>query len=207
MDKEEKTFSTNDSYAGYTGIAGQELSAQAPIQAGTNANVNTSSTRGTKNVMGVFNSRSAAEKAVKDLRQQGFSTEEINIIGKQREGDREESGEYNDDITDGTLTGGTIGGIGGLILGAGALAIPGVGPIVAMGPIAAALSGAVAGGVTGGLIDWGIPATVSRRYEQRIAEGGILAVIRTNTQAVDKAAEILRQNGANDVESHDASVQ
>jgi hypothetical protein len=78
---------------------------------------------------------------------------------------------------------------------------------VAMGPIAAAMSGAVAGGVTGGLIDWGIPATVSRRYEQRIAEGGILAVIRTNSQAIDKAAQILRKNGANDVESHDASFQ
>ena len=81
-----------------------------------------------------------------------------------------------DDITDGALTGGTLGGIGGLILGAGALAIPGVGPIIAAGPIAAALGGAVAGGVAGGLIDWGIPAEVSHRYEQQVAQGGILAV-------------------------------
>ncbi|MBP2642612.1 MAG: hypothetical protein H6Q67_499 [Firmicutes bacterium] len=162
---------------------------------------------GVKNVIGVFASTSIAENAVNQLREQGFSTEEINIISKQGEGDNRKSGEYNDDITDGALTGGTIGGIGGLILGAGALTIPGVGPILAAGPIAAALSGAAVGGVTGGLIDWGIPAEASRRYEQSVAEGGTVTIVRTSTQNVNKAAQILRQNGATDVESHDADIQ
>lgn len=153
-------------------------------------------------VIGVFDGRHQAEQAIQALRQQGFGTEEISIVAKK--GDKGgKGGEYvEDDITDGALTGGTIGGIGGLILGAGALAIPGVGPIVAAGPIAAALGGAVAGGVAGGLIDWGIPAEVSRRYEQEVAKGGVLAVISTSGQKVNQAAQILRQNGAKDVESH-----
>ena len=88
------------------------------------------------------------------------------------------------------------------MVGAGALAIPGFGPILAAGPIAAALSGAVAGGIAGGLIDWGIPAESSRRYEQQVAQGNILAVIKTSSAKVQQAAQILRQNGANDVESH-----
>ena len=68
--------------------------------------------------------------------------------------------------------------------------------------IAAALGGAVAGGITGGLIDWGIPAAASRRYEQEVAQGGILAVVHTDAQKVDQAAQILRQYGAKEVESH-----
>jgi hypothetical protein len=157
-----------------------------------------------KAVIGVFASKSQAEQAIQSLRQQGFTNEDISIVSKK--GGKQQGDEYvEDDITDGALTGGTIGGIGGLILGAGALAIPGVGPIVAAGPIAAALGGAVAGGVAGGLIDWGIPADVSHRYEQRVAEGGILAVVHTDSQKVSQAAQILRQNGAKDVESHNVS--
>lgn len=162
------------------------------------------SSQGTKAVIGVFSDRTLAEKAVSELRSQGFTTEEINIVskgGSQRRG----SGEmYDDDITDGALTGGTIGGIGGLLIGAGALAIPGIGPIVAAGPLAAALSGAVAGGIAGGLIDWGIPAESSRRYEQQVAQGNILAVIKTDAAKVQQAAQVLRNNGASDVESHGA---
>ncbi|VBB08035.1 heat induced stress protein yflt [Lucifera butyrica] len=155
-----------------------------------------------KAVIGVFSTRDQAEKAVEELRRQGFSTEEINILSKDRRG---QGGDVqDDDITDGAMTGGTIGGIGGLLLGAGALAIPGIGPVIAAGPIAAALSGAVAGGLAGGLIDWGIPAEASEHYEQEVARGGILAVIRTQSTKVNQAAQILRQNGAQDVESHNA---
>jgi len=152
-------------------------------------------------VIGIFKSKRNAEQAVNQLRQQGFSNEEINIVSKQdaKKGDKEY---VDDDISDGALTGGTLGGIGGLIIGAGALAIPGIGPIIAAGPIAAALSGAFAGGIAGGLIDWGIPAEVSHHYEREIAEGGTLAVIRTDARKLDQAAKILRQNGAQDVESH-----
>ncbi len=175
----------------------------------TSNNMQTTDTQNTKGgsvdktVLGVFASRQDAEAAVNELRRQGFTTEEINIISKdQNKNSNRET--YDDDITDGALKGGTLGGIGGLILGAGALAIPGIGPIIAAGPIAAALSGVVAGGVTGGLVDWGIPTEVSQRYEQSVAQGDILAVIRTSSSKVKSAAQILRQNSAKDVESHDA---
>lgn len=158
------------------------------------------SSGGVKAVIGVFSDRDSAEKAVKQLRSQGFNTEEINIISKGQ--NNSDSKTYEDDITDGALTGGTLGGIGGLLVGAGALAIPGIGPIIAAGPIAAALSGAVAGSIAGGLIDWGIPAETSQKYEQSVAQGNILAVIRSDAAKVQQAAQILRQNGASDVESH-----
>jgi hypothetical protein len=166
-----------------------------------------------KNVIGVFTSRDSAEKAVQELRSQGFGTEEINIISKDEKRDQRDQGDqrdqrdsefYDDDITDGTLTGGTLGGIGGLLLGAGALAIPGIGPVLAAGPIAGALGGAVAGGITGGLIDWGIPAESSERYQRSVEQGDILAISRADAAKVNQAAQVLRQNGARDVESHNA---
>ena len=171
---------------------------QAPA---TNNTMN--SQRNSQTIIGVFESRSSAEKAVGTLRQQGFSNEEINIISKKHSQDHEGDTELvDDDIMDGTLTGGTIGGIGGLLLGAGALMIPGVGPILAVGPIAAAVGGAIAGGITGGLIDWGIPSEDSKRYEQEVVHGSILAIIRTDAMKTDSVAQILRQNGAKEVKSH-----
>ncbi|EIW18547.1 MULTISPECIES: general stress protein [Pelosinus] len=168
------------------------------------ANNNTTNTQqANQTVIGVFESRAKAENAVNTLRKQGFTTEEINIVSKkQKNQDQNQDGTYDDDITDGTLTGGTLGGIGGLLMGAGALMLPGIGPIIAVGPITAAVGGAIAGGIAGGLIDWGIPAEASQRYEQEVAGGSILAIIRTDTTKVSSAAQILRQNGAKDVENH-----
>jgi outer membrane lipoprotein SlyB len=82
------------------------------------------------------------------------------------------------------------------------LAIPGIGPIVAAGPIAGALTGAVTGGVAGGLVDWGLPEQRGRHYENRLREGNILALVKADGRRVDRAARILRDNGAQEVESH-----
>lgn len=193
MENNQQTSSaTNSVITSYT-------NAQAGAKQASGNRQSSQKSMGEKSIIGVFSSRQEAEKAIQSLRQQGFKEEEINIISKENK----KNGEYyDDDIADGALTGGTLGGIGGLILGAGALAIPGIGPVIAAGPIAAALSGAVAGGITGGLIDWGIPAESSSRYEQHVAQGNILAVIRTQEAKVQQAAQILRQNGAKDVESH-----
>lgn len=162
--------------------------------------------RFTKTVVGLFSSRPDAESAVNKLRAQGFTKEEISIVSKDQKDQSRSSAktrEYDDDITDGALTGGTLGGIGGLLLGAGAMVIPGVGPILAAGPISAALGGAVAGGLAGGLIDWGIPSEVSEHYAKQVAQNQILAIIKTSDVKVNEAAQILRQFGARDVESHD----
>ena len=175
----------------------------------TPANTSNSSSTAAKQqqnqtIIGVFKSRPNAEQAVNSLRQQGFNNEEINIIAKnqQQQQNQQQGMGFDDDITDGTLTGGTIGGIGGLLLGAGALLIPGVGPILAAGPITGAIGGAIAGGIAGGLIDWGIPAEESQRYQQEVVQGNILAIIRTNSTKTNSVAQILRQNGANEVKTH-----
>lgn len=196
---------TNSMTAGVRPIVSQSGNMQQSSGQGA-----TSGNQSSRAVIGVFNSRGDAEKAVSQLRNKGFNTEEINIVSKDNKQGKNQNQTYDDDITDGALTGGTLGGISGLLLGAGvvasvgAMAIPGIGPIIASGPIAAAIGGAVAGGIAGGLIDWGIPAEASQRYEQSVAQGGILAVIRTASGKVDTAAQILRQYGATDIESHTA---
>lgn len=159
-------------------------------------------------VIGVFNQMEAAEKAVKTLREKGFEENEISVVakdeGKTVKRDMEAGGELGEaeNIADGTAWGGAIGGVAGLLAGVGALAIPGIGPIVAAGPLAGALSGAVTGGVAGGLIDLGIPEERGREYEKQLKQGGILAVIETSEDKANDAADILRRNGARDVESH-----
>lgn len=168
-----------------------------------------------KTVVGVFDGRQVAENAVNQLRQQGFTTNEISIVAKQTKAEVSDSFgsnvtakkegsniSNNDTISDGVFTGSALGGVGGLMAAAGALAIPGIGPIVALGPIAAVLSGAVAGGVAGGLVDYGIPDESGRVYEARVQEGKVLAVVRSEIAKVKQAAQILTQNGAKDVETH-----
>lgn len=158
-----------------------------------------------KTVIGVFDSREQAEKAVNEMRNSGFDTNEISIVAKD---DRQQIAENQKDdmdlgdISDGTATGGAIGGLAGLALGAGALAIPGLGPIIAAGPIAGLLSGAATGGIAGGLIDWGLPEERGRHYEEEVRKGGILAAVTTEEQNINDAANIMRSWGARDVETH-----
>jgi uncharacterized membrane protein len=158
-----------------------------------------------KTVLGVFNSVDQAEKAADELRKKGFKKDEISIIAKEssaRQGDRERGRDTGGTLTQGVSTGGAIGGAAGLLAGVGALAVPGIGPIVAAGPIAAALTGAVTGGMAGGLIDWGIPEETGRKYEEKVREGKIVAAVKTSDDKVQDAADILRRNGASDVETH-----
>ncbi|HWI54468.1 MAG TPA: hypothetical protein VNT57_02140 [Desulfobacteria bacterium] len=158
-----------------------------------------------KTVIGVFSSHDQAEKAVSELRNRGFD-KEISILAKhdQKNPDADENSVMfgGDSITDGATTGGVIGGIAGLAIGAGALAIPGVGPLIAAGPIAGLLSGAASGGIAGGLVDWGIPEERSKYYEGQVKGGNIVATVQSSNDKIDMAADILRQNGARDVETH-----
>lgn len=161
-----------------------------------------------KTVVGVFDSREQAEKAVSEMRNSGYDTDEISIVAKGSR-DNDGGGQEGDDdtlgmgtVADGTTTGGVLGGLAGLALGAGALAVPGLGPIIAAGPIAGLISGAATGGVAGGLLDWGIPEERGRYYEGEVKKGKILAAVRANEKKVNEAADIMRQNGAKDVETH-----
>lgn len=163
-----------------------------------------------KTVLGLFDSRDQAEKAVSDLRGSGFH-EEISILAADKSKAGGDTERYNQlsrpaagggSMATGVSTGGVLGGLAGLAMGAGALAIPGIGPVIAAGPIAGLISGAATGGIAGGLIDWGIPAERGRFYEGKVREGKILASVRTDENKVNKAANILRRNGAQDVETH-----
>lgn len=205
MTKQNNNQSGSDVLTSYTS---SQSKSQSTVQSNNPVNNNqrsmSSQNKGNHNqktVIGVFVTRSDAETAVQTLRSQGFTNEEINIVSKHRKNDNVS---YDDDITDGALTGSTIGGIGGLLIGAGAMVVPGVGPLLAAGPISAAIGGALAGGLAGGLIDWGIPSEASHRYAKEVEQDKILAIIRTDDNRVNEAAKILRQYGAKDVESHDA---
>lgn len=205
MTKQNNNQSGTDVLTSYTS---SQSKSQSTVQSNNPVNNNqrsmSSQNKGNHNqktVIGVFVTRSDAETAVQTLRSQGFTNEEINIVSKHRKNDNVS---YDDDITDGALTGSTIGGIGGLLIGAGAMVVPGVGPLLAAGPISAAIGGALAGGLAGGLIDWGIPSEASHRYAKEVEQDKILAIIRTDDNRVNEAAKILRQYGAKDVESHDA---
>lgn len=159
-----------------------------------------------KTVLGVFDGVDQAERAADELQKRGFGSDEISIVAKESVsrggGDRGRGRGMNTSLTQGVTTGGAIGGAAGLLAGVGALAIPGIGPILAAGPIAATLTGAVTGGLAGGLIDWGIPEETGRKYEERVKEGKIVAAVKTDDDKVQDAGDILRRNGASDVETH-----
>lgn len=161
----------------------------------------------TKKVIAVFSQRSQAESAADRLRQAGFD-KEISIVSKgegtnqNRRNDNGMTMGTGDSVTDGAATGATWGALGGLALGAGALAIPGFGPILAAGPIAAALSGAAAGGLGGALIDMGIPENESKNYENDVRQGKILIAVECSDNKANKAQEILRESGADNVRQH-----
>ena len=156
-----------------------------------------------KTVISTFSSRDHAEKAIEDLRQKGFD-KDISILAQDEE--KREKNQFttmgNDNVSDGTATGGILGGLAGLAVGAGALAIPGIGPLIAAGPIAGLLSGAATGGIAGGLVDYGIPQDRSKYYEDRVKEGRILASVKTDDNKINDAADTLRRHGAQDVEVH-----
>ncbi|MDD4335033.1 MAG: hypothetical protein PHY77_05425 [Desulfotomaculaceae bacterium] len=155
-----------------------------------------------KTVIGLFDSRDQAEKAASELRGSGFKDEVSILAADKDKGGGKTSSDDSGSLTSGVTTGGVLGGLAGLGLGAGALAIPGIGPIIAAGPIAGIVSGALTGGMAGGLIDWGIPTDRGRFYEDKVKEGKVLASVRTDEDKINNAADILRHNGARDVEIH-----
>lgn len=157
-----------------------------------------------RTITAIFDDRAQGEKAVDELRREGFE-DEISIISKGRSGKENRNyGGTQDDISDGAVTGGTVGALGGLLASAGALAIPGIGPILALGPLAATLSGAVVGGLAGGLIDYGIPEERGRHLEERVKQGDTLVIVECPEEKSSIVSQTLKNHGAHDVETHKA---
>lgn len=151
-----------------------------------------------KTVVGLFDNIDYAEMAARQIKDQGLRTEDISIVSKRGE----EGSDINDNISDGTMYGGALGGVAGLLIGAGALMVPGLGIIAAAGPIAGALSGGITGGIVGGLLDLGIPERESRRYEDDVRHGKILFSMETDEDKINSVSSILRSCGALSVQSH-----
>lgn len=158
-----------------------------------------------KVVIGFFNDSVSAENAIEELKNEGLG-QDLSLVTREDEDGPgvEESGvSFSDqDLTEGSITGGVLGGVAGMLAGAGALLIPGIGPILAAGPLAASLTGIITGGIAGGLVDYGIPEERSQFYEEQVRQGSILVSLKSSSEKVDVAAEILREYGAEDVETH-----
>src|ERR1700726_2277275 len=159
-------------------------------------------------VFGIYQDRPTVESAVDMLQQAAFRNTDISVLFPYNEGTKDFAAEKNTKAPEGTATGaGTgavIGGTLGWLAGIGALAIPGVGPLIAAGPIVAALTGVGVGGAIGGiagaLIGMGIPEYEAKRYEGRIKDGGILLSVHCDdSNWTKKAKNILERSGATDV--------
>lgn len=161
-----------------------------------------------KSVYCIATSGDQAERIVDQLKAANFSNNDISVLFPDQETTRDFAHEKNtkapEGVATGASTGGVIGGALGWIAGIGALAIPGVGPFIAAGPIMAALSGAAVGaavgGIAGGLIGLGIPEMEAKRYEGKVKAGNILMSVHTeNSEEIDRAKEIFTAAGAQDI--------
>ena len=158
----------------------------------------------------IFHTHDAVGAAVDHLRTAGFSHDDISVLMADKQGSKDFAAEKNTKAPEGTtagvLGGGTLGGTLGLLAGLGALAIPGVGPLIAAGPIMGALAGLGIGGAVGGLIGalvgMGIPEYEAKRYEGHVNAGGILVSVHCDSsEEIDRAKDILKAAGGEDIAS------
>jgi hypothetical protein len=156
----------------------------------------------------IARTREQVEQIVSQLRVLGFSNDDISVLLPERSGTRDFAHEQHTKAPEGAAAGGAAGmGVGavlGWLAGIGTVAIPGVGPFIAAGPIMAALGGAAVGGATGGILGMlagmGIPEYEAKRYEGKLHEGNILVSVHTDDmEERSRAKKVFEQNGAEDI--------
>jgi hypothetical protein len=161
-----------------------------------------------KSVICIASTHEQAERIVDQLKSAKFSNNDISVLFPDKSSSRDFAYEKKTKAPEGAITGvgagGVLGGALGWVAGIGALAIPGVGPFIAAGPIVAALSGAAVGatvgGITGALIGLGIPELEAKRYEGKVKAGNILISVHTdNSDEIDQAKDIFTRAGAEDI--------
>ncbi|MEO6804310.1 MAG: DUF3341 domain-containing protein [Granulicella sp.] len=161
-------------------------------------------------VFGIYATPGTAEAAVDHLLTKGFTNGDISVLLPDDESTKafahEKHTKAPEGTTTGVTTGGVIGGTLGLLAGIGALAIPGVGPLIAAGPIMATLAGVGVGGAVGGLVGalvgMGIPEYEAKRYEGAVKDGGTLLSVHCDTsEEIDAAKDSLKETGARDISS------
>ena len=161
-------------------------------------------------VFGIYKTPLQAETTVEALLAAGFLNQDISVLFPDQQSTKQFAHEKNTKAPEGTTTGvisgGAIGGTLGLLAGIGALAIPGLGPFIAAGPIMGALAGVGAGGAIGGvvgaLVGMGMPEYEAKRYEGRVKDGGVLLSVHCErSEDIDRAKEMLKRTGAEDISS------
>ena len=161
-------------------------------------------------VFGIYADYAGVENGVDSLKATGFRNTDISVLFPENVGTKDfairKETKAPEGATTGAETGAVIGGGLGWLVGIGALAIPGVGPFIAAGPIVAALAGVGVGGAVGGiagaLVGLGIPEYEAKRYEGRVRQGGILLSVHSdNSEWTKRAKEILEHTGAQDISS------
>lgn len=163
-----------------------------------------------KSVFGIFKTRPAVERAVEDLKTDGFSNQDISVLMSDGSSSRDFAHTKGTKAPEGAAagagTGAVVGGTLGLLVGLGTLAIPGVGPLIAAGPLMSVLAGIGMGGAVGGiagtLVGIGIPEYEAKRYEGHVKNGGILLSVHADSSEAVKRAELcLKSCGAEDISS------
>lgn len=161
-------------------------------------------------VFGIYPDYSSLEFGVQALKDEGFRSTDISVLFPENVGNKdlahEKATKAPEGAATGAGTGAVVGGVLGWLAGIGALAIPGIGPFIAAGPIMAALAGAGAagavGGVAGGLIGLGMPEYEAKRYQGRIRDGGILLSVHSDaSEWTKRAKQTLERTGAQDISS------
>lgn len=166
-------------------------------------------------VVGLFENYQDADRAITKLQDADFSKDDISVVTRKNaiEGYSDDIDTADPDETNGVtagLTGGAaIGGLAGLLAGLGAIAIPGIGPVITAGTLAATLGstvagagiGAAAGGLLGALVDAGVPEEEAEWYAEGVKRGGILVSVMADESDIDDARQIIKQSGAIDIKS------
>lgn len=162
-----------------------------------------STTPATKTVIAVFRDYNEAEAVLHDLLQHGFQREDVSLIAADRSDGVSQAGDEATKAAGSAGTGAAVGGMAGLVLGLAALAIPGIGPVIAAGPLAAAIGGlgigAAAGGIIGGLTQLGVPHEHAASYEELVRKGGTVIAVRATGDMVDRAEGLFERHGAEDI--------
>jgi hypothetical protein len=165
-------------------------------------------------VLGIYDSAEHAERAVDSIIAAGFSSSQVSVLLPDTRSTHDFAHIKDTKAPEGTTTGATAGGIIGgtlgVLAGVGALAIPGIGPFIAAGPLMAGLAGLGVGGAVGGLVGalvgMGIPEYEAKRYEGRVKDGGTLLSVHCDTsEQVSRAKDLLKSTGAEDVASSSES--
>ncbi len=158
----------------------------------------------TRTVVGSFDMLRIAQNVARELQDDGFRESEISVIASNVEADGVPGADSISHAATGAVTGGLVGGTAGFVVCMLGVAIPGLGPVLAAGPLLAALTGAGAGAVAGGLVgaltEEGVPEEHALYYAEIVRRGGALVAVRTDDVRAERAAEIMRAHGGIDIE-------